>query len=132
MASVAGLVRVTGSTPREQVIIEPADAEPIEVRGELRVELLRLDGARVEASGTRRASGYLDVADYEILEIAGFRPVVGILTVNDDDLAVRTRAGESVAVREAPADLKAQDGAKVWVILDENGVLQGYGVIREP
>jgi hypothetical protein len=113
-------------------MIEPADADPVEVRGELRNELLRLDGAQVEASGTRTASGHLDVGDYAVVEIAGFQPVVGILTLVGDDLAVSTQAGDVVVVRQAPADLKAQAGAKVWVILDENGVVQGYGVIREP
>ncbi|UCF18224.1 MAG: hypothetical protein JSU87_09680 [Gemmatimonadota bacterium] len=131
---MTGTIRVTGSTPQEQVMIVPDQAgmAAVEVRGEWRSELIRLEGARVEVGGTPAAPGHFEAQRYKILEIAGYEPVVGILESAADRLTVRTPAGDAVAVGEAPADLRAQVGAKVWVILDENGAVQGYGVLREP
>jgi hypothetical protein len=130
---VIGIVRVAGSTPNVQVIIEPLEAAeaPVEVRGDYRAELLRLDGARVRASGRRSAATQLTVADYTLQEIGGHVPLVGVLQASADAVTLQPAGGDVVVLRAAPADLKAQIGAKVWVILDENGAVAGYGVIRE-
>ena len=128
-----GLVRVAGSSPNLQVIIEPlAAAEtPVEVRGDYRSELIRLDGAKVRVSGTRSATNQLTVADYTLEEIGGHVLLVGVLRASAETVSLQPASGAVVVLRAAPADLKAQVGAKVWVILDENGAVTGYGVIRE-
>ena len=73
-----------------------------------------------------------EVSRYEILLIAGQVPTVGLLEVASEDAVYVLRpAGDRVELRGAPSDLRAQSGAMVWVILDANGVVKGYGVIRE-
>lgn len=131
--SVSGRVRIAGSTPLEQVLIEPGDtaAPSLEVSGDYRQELRRLSGAKVRASGTLAGPGQLRVSEYEILEIAGHVPLVGILAAEDGRAAVLPAGGARVEVRAAPPELLEQAGAKVWVILDANGEVKGYGIIRE-
>jgi hypothetical protein len=126
-------VRVAGNTPNVQVIIEPLGAAeaPVEVRGDYRSELIRLDGAKVSVSGTRSAMNQLTVADYTLQEIGGHVPLVGVLQAGAQAVTLHPASGDVVILRAAPADLKAQIGAKVWVILDDNGAVTGYGVIRE-
>jgi len=130
---VTGRVRIAGSTPLEQVLIEPQDsaASSLEVSGDYRVELRRLSGAVVRATGTLAGPGHLRVSEYEILEIAGHVPVVGTLELEDGRVAVVPATGAPVEVRAAPAELLERAGAKVWVILDANGEVKGYGIIRE-
>jgi len=140
---VTGRVRIAGSTPLEQVLIEPSAASSLEVSGDYRVELRRLSGAVVRATGTLAGPGQLRVSEYEILEIAGHVPVVGILEIaghvpvvgtlelEDGRVAVVPATGAPVEVRAAPAELLERAGAKVWVILDANGEVKGYGIIRE-
>ncbi len=133
-ATFTGQVRVTGNTPLEQVIIVPSDsaAAALEVRGALRPELRRLGGAEVRATGRVHGDRLFEVSRYEILLIAGQVPTVGLLEVASEDAVYVLRpAGDRVELRGAPSDLRAQSGAMVWVILDANGVVKGYGVIRE-
>ncbi len=130
--TVVGTVRVAGSTPFEQVLIEPEGMTRagVEVRGAYREELIRLSGAEVRATGTYSATRLI-VSDYEILEIAGHKPVVGILELTEGGPYVRTSGGKMVGIIGAPEELLGQQGGKVWVILDSSGVVKGYGVIRE-
>ncbi|NIP77699.1 MAG: hypothetical protein GWM90_00235 [Gemmatimonadetes bacterium] len=127
---MTGVVQITGSTPFYQVMIE-TDTASYEVHGEYRKELERLQGATVIATGQRK-DGDVTVEGYRILEIGGFQPVVGILESADDKLYVREEDGETIAITGAPEDLRAQLGAKVWVVLDDAGTVRGYGVIRDP
>ncbi len=134
--TVTGRVRVAGSTPFEQVLIEPADTaqSAVEAAGEYRDELRRLAGAKVRATGRLTAAPMADrlaVSDYSILEIAGHTPYVGTLEVGATGAAVRTADGVGRPMTGAPAELLKHAGAKVWVILDSNGAVKGYGIIRE-
>ncbi len=130
---MSGRVRVTGSTPFEQVLIEPADSPDavLEVYGDYRAELRRLAGAHVRASGSISGERRLRVTSYAILEIAGQVPLVGLLEIREAGAALRTTAGERVDLRSLPAELRERAGAKVWVILDSTGAVKGYGIIRE-
>ncbi len=132
-SSVAGRVRVAGSTPLERVLIEPEEPEAtgVEVSGDLRPELKRLTGARIEASGTFSASGRFVVSEYTTLEISGHVPTVGVLEVEGNSARVVTDEGERLLLQGPPAELLALDGAKVWVVLDSSGSVTGYGIIRE-
>jgi hypothetical protein len=126
-------VRIAGSTPFEQVLIERGDtaALALQVSGDYRGELRRLSGAVVRAMGTLAGPGQLRVSEYEILEIAGHVPVVGILETATGHVAVVRASGARVEVHAVPPELLEQAGAKVWVILDANGEVKGYGIIRE-
>ena len=131
--SITGRVRIAGSTPFEQVLIEAEDtaALVLQVSGDYRVELRHLSGAVVRASGTLAGPGQLRVSEYEILEIAGHVPVVGILEAENGHATVVRASGARVEVQAVPLELLEQAGAKVWVILDANGEVKGYGIIRE-
>jgi hypothetical protein len=130
-SSVTGRVRVAGSTPFVQVLIEPADsaATAVEVRGDLRAELARLQGARVEARGVRSDSAFL-VSEYRVLEIAGHAPLVGTLEIVEARVVLHTAAGPR-ELSNVPAALRDRPGAKVWVIVDDHGEVSAYGILRE-
>jgi hypothetical protein len=131
--TVVGRIRVAGSTPLESVLLAPDDSgrAALEVVGDYRAELQRLSGARVKVVGALSGAGRLLASRYAILEVAGHVPVVGRLSLSDGKVKVVTAEGEAVPVRDAPAELRAQAGAKVWVILDERGAVTGYGILRE-
>lgn len=133
---VTGTVAVVGNTPFEKVVIRPDDsaAPAVEVQGNYEQELRSLSGAKVVASGSASGSGVLNVASYEILEIAGHRPVVGILEVSEAEVAVRSleNATARTYIYGVPEELRRLPGAKVWVILDQRKGVQAYGVVRKP
>jgi len=130
--SLTGEVRLAGSTPLQAVLIQPEDSAGVEVElvGDLRSELETLSGALLRVTGTSTDGGSLAVSRYEILEIAGHVPLVGIVKVQSSSMILVTDAGETVSIQRTP-ELLAFDGAKVWVILDSKGAVTGYGVIRK-
>lgn len=130
--SVTGVVRLVGSTPMVRVLIEEVEGPTgvLEATGELREELLRLSGARVRAVGVVE-DGRIRVSDYEILEIAGQTPVVGRLEIEGEAPVLVRGDGSRIELREVPDSLLESVGAKVWVILDPEDRVQGYGVVRE-
>lgn len=113
-------------------MIQPEDSAAVEVElvGDLKAELERLSGSKVRVTGTRTEGGGLAVSHYEILEIAGHVPVVGVVEVQGSSVTLMTDAGETLSVQGAP-ELLTLDGAKVWVILDSKGAVTGYGIIRK-
>jgi len=116
----------------EQVLIEPSaeGSAAVEVRGGLRSELLRLSGATVAASGARDGRS-LRVTDYTIIEVAGREPLVGELERIGRGMALRTAGGDLTRLRDVPAELEEHIGAKVWLLLNANGSVEGYGILRE-
>ncbi len=108
---------------------DPEGAE-LEIVGDYHAELHRLSGAKVRASG-EVSEGRFSVSSYEIEDIAGRRPIVGVLQVSDGSTSIVQTDGDRVNLRAAPDELLAQDGAKVWVILDTGGTIVGYGILRE-
>ena len=126
--TVVGRVRVAGATPAPLVILEVEDGRSFEVRGEPRLELLRLSGATVRLTG-KGDGRVLRASDYEILEIAGRQPIVGTLEAADTRMWIRRADGERVRLQSVPQELKARSGSKVWVILDSEGAVKGYGIL---
>ncbi|MGD8869459.1 MAG: hypothetical protein PVI01_17705 [Gemmatimonadales bacterium] len=131
--TTVGRVRIAGNTPLERVLIEPAEsgAAGLEVVGDLRPELKRLSGAEVRVSGELVSADRLRVTGYTILDISGHVPIVGLLEVEGGSAAVIDEGGDRTALRDPPAQLLEQNGAKVWVALNTDGVVIGYGIIRE-
>ena len=134
---MTGTVAVVGNTPFERVVIRPQypSAQTVEVGGEYQDELRAVSGAKVRAFGMLSGSSVMSVmtvARYEILEISGHRPLVGILEVESDRVAVRSLDGDTrTFINGVPGELRRQVGAKVWVILDEGRGVQAYGIIRK-
>ncbi len=129
--TLVGEILLTGSTPAIQVTLV-SESSSVDLVGELRSELENLTGAEVAVWG--RPTGLLrefQVLSYEIRSIGGERPLVGTLAERDGELWLD--GNESVRLVNAPARLRNQLGAKVWVLgrRMEGGVHpQTYGVIR--
>lgn len=124
-----GRIRIAGSTPFETVVLEVEGGVGLEVRGDYRRELRQLARATVRATGTIADPRLFLVSGYEILEIAGAKPVVGTIEAAGDAV-LRTLSGDVIPLQgfTEAADL---DGAKVWVILDEGGAVRAHGIIRK-
>ncbi|HET7563704.1 MAG TPA: hypothetical protein VFJ96_01820 [Gemmatimonadaceae bacterium] len=130
-----GTIAVTGTAAASYATLRVEGARAITLVGDLESELRRLSGATVRVTGRDAGAGplgrRLDVQRYEVLAIDGQTPVVGTLRVHDD--AVWLVAADSVALEAVPAELRAEDGAKVWVTgrRTERGLeVQRYGVLR--
>ena len=99
-------------------------------------ELRRLTGARVKVEG-EPVQAYpdrgLEVERYEILEIDGERPHIGIVEVGEEDEIWLREEEERSRLRGAPASLAERDGATIWVVgerRDGEVHLSSYGIIR--
>ena len=130
--TVVGTVRVAGSTPFERVMLGPMDGPERELRGGPLEELIRLQGATVRVRGRSAERNTFRVTDYEILEIGGERPVVGILErASGGALGVRESTGDWLELDGAPEALGEKVGSKVWVITGPDGGVRSFGVLRE-
>ncbi len=128
-----GTVRIVGNAPLEQVLIEPADgaAASLEVRGQYTVELRNLAGAKMRVVGTLQDERLFDVSEYEVLEIGGHVPLVGVLSMNGESYTLRVLGAEAVPLKKSPARFRELNGAKLWVVIDASGAVEAYGIIRE-
>lgn len=103
--------------------------------GDLQGELARLSGAEVRVHGLQREKssvGGFDVKRYDILEVDGEVPRVGTLRARDGILWLDGH--DTVEVLAPPVDLRARDGAKVWIVgypAGERLAVQSYGILRE-
>ena len=105
--------------------------EVLEVRGEYRGELENLDGAQVRAKGKVEDGRLLVVTSYEILEIAGRVPSVGVLRRSGESYSLDTSDGKSLPIGAVPEAFAELEGAKIWVLIDDRGGVGGYGIIRK-
>lgn len=136
--TVEGTVRVVGPVETAQLILRGPTAS-VALTGPLSDELRRLSGATLRATGTpQNHSAPLPpravvVRDYELLEVDGQRPVVGILLSRDD--RVWLGGQDTVELVGITSDLAQRLGAKLFVVgVREDGRLRvkSYGVIRDP
>lgn len=135
--TLEGLVVVTGGAPEPLTTLVTKDRSVV-LKGDLVPELRRLDGAAVRAAGRFEGEGPGDalcVLDYEILEIDGQQPRVGVLIMPEQGLALETDTGEPLPVVGAPAALRDRIGARVWIVgtmREGSLLLQSYGILRPP
>lgn len=131
-----GRVLVSGVDPSSMTVLQ-SDGEPaVALVGAMEPELRRLQGATLRVGGTpERGSvapgGALDVSSYEVLEIDGMAPRVGILV--REGARYRLQGGDTTMLVGVPDALARSEGAKVWIIgrAGEDGLtVQSYGVIR--
>ena len=135
--TVQGTVSVIGAEPLASVAIQ-SDGRTTTVEGALRDEIGRLSGARVRIWGSvaparAAADGAIHATGYEILEVAGERPFVGVLQVRGPDLWLV--GATELRLLNPPVELTERTGAKVWVTGTADGrelQLASYGVLRDP
>jgi hypothetical protein len=134
-----GQVMVTGSAGATQTTLfltAPDAAGVVGVVGALEPEVRALSGAtlRVEGPAGSGVSGpSVDVRSYEVLEVNGERPYVGLLASTPQGLALDQTSGERLSIASAPTGLAGNAGAKVWLTGTLNAgrlQVQSYGVIR--
>jgi hypothetical protein len=134
--AVEGRIRVIGNAPFTHPVIEPAEGPTLALTGPYRAEVARLAGATVRVTGRdgRRegAEAALDVTSYEILSVDGDVPLVGTLHRDPERWVIRGAGGREREVGFVSEDLAAYDGALIWVVLDRNGGVARYGILREP
>jgi hypothetical protein len=133
-----GTVRVSGPAESAEVILQGATAS-VGLTGPLVGELRRLSGATLRVSGTPRGNATamppraVTVRDYQILEVDGQRPLVGIVLSRNGRLWLA--AQDTIELVGVTPDSAARPGAKVFVLgVRENGrlLVKAFGVIRAP
>ena len=136
-SALRGVLFLTGTEPAVIVVLRGDDGSSVTLTGALRDELRRLSGATVQVSGARHGEGPMarfDVDGYDVLEIDGEKPVVGILHERNGQVSIG-EGKASVRLSAVPDGLGRLLGAKVWVIgqrVADSLRVQSYGVIREP
>lgn len=133
--SVTGTVRQVGSTPFTRIVVE-GDTASTRIAGDLEEEIGRLVGARVLVVGTEadddEPGPALEAAGYEILSVDGETPRVGTLRHEaGEGYRLVIGDGEALPLRGVPDGLGGRVGAKVWIVLGDDGAVQRYGILRE-
>ena len=132
--TVSGLVRQVGNFPFTRTIVVGDDT--VAVTGSYEAEITRLAGAQVRITG-RIGEGEgmgkeMDATSYEILDVDGIRPQVGMLERVDSGYVLRSADGDETRLLGVSERLAAAAGGRVWVVLSEAGVVTRYGILREP
>lgn len=132
---LSGKVFVTGSEPGTSVTLVRPQGRGVTLVGDLQGELARLSGAEVRVhglQGEKSPAGGFDVESYDVLEIDGEVPKVGILKMNEGTILLTGQ--DTVGLSDPPDELRNKVGAKVWIVGHPTGgkvVVQSYGIIRE-
>ena len=131
--TAVGTIRQTGAIPTPDTRLETA-AGAIVLVGPLAAELARVAGAEVLVRGSV-ASGAdpptIRVSEYEIRDVDGLRPIVGMLEVRNGALVLRTEDGEERAITGTSERMLRAAGSRVWVTTrgDGSGVVR-WGILR--
>jgi hypothetical protein len=127
---------MNGGTDRFTITtLQTRDGRAVRLTGELRDELRTLSGADVMVRGVMNSSGAGDVFDareYEVLEIDGRRPHVGVLLARGGELWLA--ATDTLRLVPALDALRERAGAKIWVVGASDSAakelrIESYGVI---
>ncbi|WP_419937363.1 hypothetical protein [Candidatus Palauibacter sp.] len=134
--SFVGTVRVVGSEPFPNTIVQAEDGRSLIALGVLRDDIRRLSGARVRITGHLRQgeqpAAALDVSSWEVVSVDGERPLVGRLEGEAEQFRLVRPGGAEVPLNFVSGPLAEGVGSLVWILLDERGGVAGYGIIREP
>lgn len=123
-----GIILATGQE-LSPLVIELASGATIPVDGAAAPMLLRVAGARITVRG-REFDGLLTVDNFTVLEVHG-RPVAdGFVEMVDDGYQLRLMDGGTYHV-DAPADLAACVGSRIWITTDSPVAPVEFGVINE-
>ncbi|KPJ88604.1 MAG: hypothetical protein AMS18_13380 [Gemmatimonas sp. SG8_17] len=134
--AMQGRVYLTGSSPNQMVSIQADDDRSVRLAGDLEAEMGRLSGAIVRVQGTVQGQGAMrsfDVRAYEVLDIDGVEPLVGVLQEVSGHLMIAT--DPPLTLQDPPQGLAAMVGAKIWIVgrVEVATVhVQSFGIIRDP
>ena len=134
--AMTGTVSVVRRGPVVAVDLKSESGERIGLSGPYVAELKRLNSYRVWVSGTM-SDGLLRVEKYNLLEVGGIRPILGVLVLLPEGFALSDGPGKPTLLAIPPKTsrkLRGQVGATIWVTgqFDERGVLtvKRYGLIK--
>jgi hypothetical protein len=132
---VEGTIRQTGGTPNVETRLETEDG-PIVLVGPLAAELARAAGAVAEVRGTSAGEAAPDamrVEAYELVSVDGLSPLVGMLELEDEDLALRKENGQRVELTGGSARMREAAGSKVWITTRDDGrSIVRWGILKAP
>jgi len=127
-----GIVAVVGTSFDSRVVIRPSSGgRPISLIGPQAKSVGRMSGADVWVTGSRDERGEINVSRFTVRTVDGVPALDGTLITRGDQLLLVTRDGKQHVIGNAPAALRQQVGARVWVTgpLDKGPVT--FGVIEE-
>jgi hypothetical protein len=133
-----GRVANAGTDGVTMLTLAQDDGTAVHMAGSLLPELERLSGARLLITGQATNAApppAVDVERYEILDINGQKPWVGLLVQDAGGYSIRDADVLNTRLDRPPPALLDQLGAWVWVTgtLAAEGVrVQSFGVIRPP
>jgi hypothetical protein len=138
--AASGVVRRMGNEPFVRTVLQDESAETsVVVAGPYEIEIGRLAGARVSATGrfarSEELGRHLAASSYEILSVDGVRPHVGTLELSQEGrhgFVLTTPGGEAIPLTVLSEGLESALGGRVWVTLDESQTVTRYGVLRTP
>jgi len=131
---VEGRARRVGTRTLARTLIETTDGGSIVVTGAYAAEIGRLAGAEVRVTGSAggtEAAPAIEATSYEILSVDGDPVTIGTLRSDGSGHYLESR-GQTVRVGAVSGDLARLEGSLVWVVLDENGGVSRYGILRLP
>ncbi len=129
--TLVGEIQLTGTAPAFLVTLTTAEGRSVDLTGDLRGELQDLSGAEVAVWGRLVSARDFQIMSYEIRAIDGQQPLVGTVAYRDGEYWLD--ADEFVLLVNVSAGLRAQVGAKVWILgraMADGVYPQTYGVIR--
>jgi hypothetical protein len=133
--SITGKVRQVGNLPFTRTLVDAGEDERIFVTGDLESEISRLAGMDVQVTGSYTEGNqpgiYILATSYELQEIDGERPVVGVLRHDADGFYLDLFDGRTHRLSQVPPELEEAGEAKVWVIAEEGAHVRAYGILRE-
>lgn len=130
-----GVVAVVGAEPMTEVVLRGDAGRSVRLVGAAQEELRRLSGVEVWVRGrlvpgpTPRPS--LEVARYAVLSVGGVPARDGVIAAASGQWYLVTLDGTWHRLPPgAPAALRAQLGARVWVSGRDTNQIASFGVIR--
>ena len=123
-----GLIAVVGSQPMTRVTLRESDGRTITVSGAHAGALSRLAGIDVWVGG-RRSGTELVATDFVVRAVEEIPAIDGRLAERRGALVLIRRDGGSIALRSAPAALRAHLGRRVWVTRSAAGEVLSFGLI---
>jgi hypothetical protein len=107
-----------------------ADGAQLRLSGDATRALCSVSGATVQVRGAR-ASNEFQVTAFDVKMVNDQAVDDGIVAVSASGVTLRLPSGTERAVPNASADLRRQDGRRVWITRPVEGVAPSYGVITE-
>jgi hypothetical protein len=136
LESATGVLGITGTEATPTAVLRREEGGALGLTGTPARELMALSGATVRVEGRRAATPVgpgLEVTGYELLEIEGSAPHLGILERDPaGNWILRTQEGDAFRLVGLP-QTGVQPGMKVWVTgqmdAEEQFLVNSYGVV---